>query len=301
MNPASSHQSNVSFSRLLARIQRLGGGEGLGLMDELLLLQDSVERGCPDLYLATIVEDRVSALETTLLSCPFLEPDPSSGLSEGEIQCVRTRGGQEVNLSFHGAGNPVTHIAISGQSGSGKSCLQASVAAACPGYSSSLIIDTNRFYERIPALWGRYRYVPWAALRLNPFDDIKSVDSRQLDQVMVSEFVENYGLQFAEYEISEVTAEFRKQGLPNWFAIRDALKEKKYPPYSQRTRYRDSALLVLGNLLNATGELFSCKKGMDLSQLLAGNLVLQVHGLLPEHQGYLIRLLFSFLYLQSMK
>jgi len=285
MNPL-----EMLFERAKRLPRAVIAGELEGQLNLLPIARSSV--------LGEFVARRLGEIEGQLADSGFVEPAPSAGLDNGEYEILRTLQGQAVRVTLGGGGeNPVTHLAVYGQSNTGKSCLQAVIARECAGKAYSLIIDVNRFYSRIASLHNLYHFILWNDLRLNPFDCPSGVDASQLDQVMISELCENYSLQFAEFEIAEVVSELRRKGTPNWVSIERALTERSYPKLSNRSRYRDSAVLIIRNMLGATRDVFRCAVGMNLLDLLSNNIVLQLDGLLVEHQSYIIRFLVSYLYL----
>jgi len=284
------------FQSLLRRARMLPSGSPNGELARLLGILELTR----DSSLADLVSLKIAELEAQMLESPFPVPDMSSSLNSGNHEILLTENKIPVCVSFGDEQNSITHISCFGQSKSGKSCLMALIAGQCAGSEASLIIDTNKFYSKIKDLHDKYIYVNWQDLRLNPFDEILGIDSAQIDQTVVHELVENYSLQFGEYLILEVLNELRETQIPNWFLILEKLREKRYPGFSNKNRYRDSALLVIESMLSATKNLFNCAKGIALSEILKNNIVLELDGLLYKHQSYVIRFLFSYLYLVSL-
>jgi len=291
------------FEALVARIKRLPVNmTELGLDMELTLFQDSVERGRPDTHLYAIIDSRLAELEESLLRCPFMEPDLAAGLENGEIQIASTAVGQPVRISLTaGAPNEITHFICGGTTGSGKSCQAAVVASGAARSCATFVIDSTRFFRNIPDMHERHNFARVEHLRLNLWDVPDGVSANQVDQIVNKEICESFGLKFAEYELSEVVRRMRERRTPCLPEIVRGLEQKQYQGYSKRGQYRDSALLVLGNLLHATGDLFRCSKGMDLEHLISGNVVLEVDGLLPDHQAFLVRYIFEFIHLLTLR
>ena len=143
----------------------------------------------------------------------------------------------------------------------------------------------------------RHTFVRWNHLKLTPWNGPPGLEPEVFDTVVNHELCDNFGLKFAEYEISEVVLELRKTGTPNMVDVVQSLKTKKYVGFSKRGQYRDSALLVLSNLLTSTGDLFRCKSGMNVHDLLfSGHVVLEADGLLPKIQAFLLRYFFEYLH-----
>lgn len=271
----------------------------MGLETEMALLADSESRGRPDRFLQGVIESRLRDMEMARMTSPFLEPSPNQGLDEGDLDLCLTASGSPVRIGFvRGSANPVTHLLACGQTGSGKSCLQSSLVSSAAGRYRSLVIDPHGFYRRIPRVAEHHTFLRLRDLRLNLWDVPRGCSPSQVDQIVNHELCASYGLQFAEYEISEVVSALRASGTPNLTRVLEALASKKSQGFSKRPQYRDSALLVLGNLMTATDGLFSCERGMDLERLLDENVVLEVDGL-PEHQTFVIRYLFEVLHLLS--
>jgi hypothetical protein len=291
--------TQIDVQQLLARVRRMPPGErGPRLEHEAGLLELT-----GDETLGALIQSRLDSVAAQQAFVPFIEPDSESGLGKGDIHILETRYGQHVRVSFRNRGdNRVNHLLTAGISGSGKSCFLANIALHAGPHCSCCIIDTNRFFRKVRGMAGRFSFVRWSPdLRLNFFDAIDCVPAHQLDQTVISELCNSYSLQFAEYEISQVVAELRQAGPFNWPHVVDRLQRAQPRGFSRRGQYRDSALLVLSNLLNATNQLFMCSGGMSILELCSHNVVLELDGLLPEHQAYIVRSLFEFLCLAAMR
>lgn len=297
------------LNHVMSRLGRLPCSETeLGLDRELLLLQLAADRGKVDRPIVELVEDRLTNIEDRLRQSAFLEPPPilAEGLALGDIEAVLTASAQPVRVSLRSQeteNNAITHIAVPGQTKTGKSCLQAQIAAEAAASCHTLVIDTNGFFRNVKKVRDTHEFLDIAHLRLGLFDPIPGVpgvDDYLLDQVMIHEIVESYSLQFAEYVIIEVLQGLREDGIsPNLPLLLEKLKTARYQGFSRRSQYRDSAVLVLNNLLHATGDLFRCARGMDIKEVLSGNRVLEIGSLLPKHQACFLRLLFSRLQLMA--
>lgn len=248
----------------------------------------------PSPVLGEYLKRKVERVAAELEACPFPEPDPLA-LGEGDYVILNTAGGQEIRVSFMDwRANRVTHAMFAGQTGSGKSYLQACLLSQATRDCHSLVVDSSRFFRRLPCMLATHRFVKLSHLRLNPWDAPDGVEPRQVDQVVNHEICESYGLKFAEYEISQVVSVLREHGTPNLVRVLETLKAGKYSGFSKRLQYRDSAVLVLDNLLNATGDVLRCAKGMDVRRLLEGNTVVEMD-VLPVHQAFFTRFFFAYL------
>ncbi|MCC6680479.1 MAG: hypothetical protein IT445_06210 [Phycisphaeraceae bacterium] len=281
--------------RLPVRINELGLDHMLGW------LKDSVDRGKPDRHLYDIINDRVSDIEESLLTDAFVEPPSSCGLDAGDIHILTTQGGCPVRIGFgDGSVNQTTHVVVGGQTATGKSFCMANLAIGTASNGNTLVIDSNKTYRRIAAMHSHHRLVRLEDLRINLWDMPDGVPAGQVDQIVNHEVCKSYGLQFAEYEINEVVAAMRQRGeVPNLLSVIYRLETQTYKGWTNRARYRDSAVLILSNLMRATGDLFRCKKGMDLRRLMDGNTVIEMSGL-PEHQAMIVRYLFEYVHLLAL-
>ncbi len=287
------------FNQLLARINRTGISRSeLGLDAQLDLLEHSFRIGLPDRDQYEIIMSTIEELENQRLMSPFLEPLPNAGLSGGDVHIVTTPGGMPVCISFgKGRPNEVTHMCVSGQTGSGKSCQMGVIAYNAAPHCRTFIIDVNRFYRSIGAMHRHHTFLRWNHVRLNPWDGPPNVSPKVFDAMANHEVCDCFGLKFAEYEISEVVSELREEGTPNMVDVVSKLKGKKYGGFSKRGQYRDSGVLVLGTLLSSSGDLFRCKVGMNVRDLLcSGNIVLETDGLLPQIQSFLLRYFFEYVH-----
>ena len=249
----------------------------------------------PDNYLAELVHLRIADLEGQSLVCPFFEPEPLSGLDQGRIHAFNTANDLPVRIAFdHGKENRVTHATFGGQSNSGKSCLQALVLSGAARDCDTTVIDATRFFRTVPQMVRTHVFVRWEQLRIGCYDGPEHVPGHVIDQTVNREMCECYNLIFAEYELSQATRLLRNKGVPNFVNILDLLRTTQSRGFSKRPAYRESAMLVLQNLLDATGELFKVQRGMNLEELFSNNVVIEVDGLLAVHQAFLVRYLFSY-------
>lgn len=286
------------IKNLRTRAQRMGlplSGSQFG--HELALLEMT-----EDSLLAEHLERQLGDTESRFQSCPFLEPPPEVGIEAGLHHVLGTPSGRPVRISFDPrAANGIAHLGLYGITGKGKSCAQGVIASQAAESCFTVVFDVNRVLRGMPAMRSTHQFVRWTDFRLNIFDVVQGVPAFQVDQVMVSTLCRSYSLQFAEYEINQVAGHLRKNGVPSLPAVLDALKNVKVQGFSKRGQYRDSAILVINNLLEATGELFRCAEGMELRKILAGNIVIEVDGLLVEHQSFLISYFFEYLNLCALR
>jgi len=87
--------------QLRIRLKRLHvKPEDIGFGADLDFLEDSEGRGRPDRYLYDDLNERLSEIEHDHLSCPFLDPDISSGIDQGNVVIGQTLNGIIVRISF---------------------------------------------------------------------------------------------------------------------------------------------------------------------------------------------------------
>ncbi len=291
------------YSKLIQRLSRLPVAiDELCLSTELALYKDSVERGQPDHFLHDIIESVAMQAEAQLLTQPFVEPHSESGLNQGDHHILDNSDGTPVCVSFN-SGQPtkIDHLCLFGKPGKGKSSLMAVIACSVAPNCHTFIIDVNKFFRQIPQMRYTHAFVRWEPdFRLNLLDCPVGVPANQFDQTVVSELSRAYGLQFSEYMIQDAVRTLRENGTPNLVSLLEELRNTKVPGWSNKKKYLDSAILIISNLLHATGELFRCKKGMSLDCLLQGNVVLELDGLLVKHQAFVSRFIFEYLHLASL-
>ncbi len=292
-----------AYSQLMYRLTRLPVTvEELGIGIELELYGDSVDRGRPDRFLQDVLESVITQAESGLLTKPFIEPHPRAGLDQGDHHVLDTSNGLSARVGFReGATNKITHLSLYGKSDMGKSCLHARIASEAALHCRTFLIDINKGFRRMPAMRRTHSFIRWEPdLRLGLFDRPDGVPLAQYDQAIVAELCRNYSLQFAEYEILAAVRTLREQDNVNLPLVLRTLQNTKVAGWSNRRRYLDSAMLIISNLIHATGELFCCKTGMDLNKFFAGNVVLELDGLLVKHQAFLTRFFFEYLHLSSL-
>jgi len=289
--------------QLRGRLQRLRlRPDQLGLKAEFELLQDRELRNFDDWSLRACLESAVAEVEEELRDCPFKQPGSEANLGSGRIHLLNTQPDNHAIRIQCEPGSPTSfsHLCPLGPTGTGKTSLLIQLASEAASNCKTLIIDSLKAFRRSSAIRRTHQFVRVSDLRLNLWDAGAGVRTGVHDQTINTELARNYGLQFALYEINEAVAELRAKGVPNLISVIETLERKKYQNFSRRSQYRDSAVLILSNLLTATGELFRCAQGMPVESLLNGNIVLEIDELMPEHARFLIRFFFEHLHLRSL-
>jgi hypothetical protein len=261
---------------LLTRIKRLPlTPDELGMTLELALLEDSIQRGRPDTYLYSLLNEKITEAEHGLRANPFLEPPRDAGLDAGDVRVLTTPGGQCLGFSFGpGRENPVGHAALLGPTGAGKTVLLCLVlAAAARSGLRVLLVSTNPSVLGLDALRG-FVVVLGADAQFNPYHAPRGVDVRVWDQHVTSTLSRLLELQWGELEIGEIVAALRARGVvPTIPRILAGLEARQRGSWSRRHQYRDSAILTLRGLHHATAGAFS-NEGVDPRLLFNGRVIL---------------------------
>jgi len=281
------------YQRLMQRIERLPVSVNeLGLCEELEALDECDAWGVSDEELLDHLEDQVEQIERGLVVRPFLEPRCS--LEQGRTEIGKTLDGEPVRISIGQGAQAVQHICLAGSVGSGKTRTAAAIAVEAANDADVVLIDSHNAFASLPLVANRFEFVPLRECRLNPFDPITGLHPFQQDQTLLRGLAETYSMQLSEIEAYECVQELREGRECDFYTLLERLKAKKYQGFSNRARYRDTAVLYLSHLLDAVHPLFDCRAGMDLLSILTrGAVVLQIDAP-PAHTAYLIRYLFDF-------
>lgn len=281
------------YRKLMQRIDRLPiNANELGLCQELAVLEEYDAWGQTDDELLDHIEDHVEQLESGLVICPYVTPTTSLG--QGRIEIGRTVEDEPVRISIGQGPNAVQHIGSAASVSGGKTRTTASLAVEAANDVNVIIIDSHNAFASLPSVRNRFEFVPLRECRLNPFDPIIGLHPFRQDQTVLHGLAEIYSMQLSEIEAYECVQELRSEGAVDFYTLRDRLKSKTYKGFSNRQRYRDTAVLYLSHMLDAVHPLFDCRKGMDLLSILTrGAVVLQID-VPTAHAAYLIRYLFDF-------
>lgn len=281
------------YQRLMRRIECLPVNVNeLGLCEALEALEECDAWGKVDEDLLDHLEDQIEQVERGLVVCPFVSPTCS--LAQGRTEIARTLEGEPVRISIGGGAQPVQHICLAGSVGGGKTRTAAALAVEAAKNANVVLIDSHNAFASLPLVRDRFEFVPLRECRLNPFDPITGLHLFQQDQTILRGLAETYSMQLSEIEAYECVRELRSDGGCDFYTLLEHLKGKKYPGFSNRQRYRDTAVLYLSHLLDAVFPLFDSKVGMDLLSILTrGAVVLQID-VPPAHAAFLIRYLFDF-------
>ncbi len=284
----------------VSRLRRLG----IANANHRLMKEVQIQHLTGDQYLAADIKQRLDDLEAQLLESPFLEPDPASGLGNGDVEWVHTPRGQAARMSVEpGRPNHVTHVGIYGKVGSGKSVLQGVLASGVAAQGGcTLVLDTTRSFRKYRKMLETHNFVRFTDIVIGLWDLPKGVAGEVGDQYINHLFAETYPLIMGEYELNEITEKVRRTGTPNVLSVLHTAKEtkRKLDKYSNRQRYIDTLMLIMGNLYRATGSVLRCARGMDLERLLVQNNVVVELNLLPEHQSFMLKFLYLFVYLKAL-
>ncbi len=281
------------YERLIRRIQHLPiNANELGLGDELEALEASDAWGENDDELLDHVEDQIEQFERGLVACPFVTPTCS--LAHGRTWIGETLQDEPVRISIGHGPEAVQHIGVVASVSGGKTRTTAALAVEAAKDVGVVLIDSHNAFASLPSIRDRFEFVPLRECRLNPFDPITGLHPYQQDQTMLHGLAEIYSMKLSEIEAYDCVQELRAEGGCDFYALLDRLKSKTYKGFSNRQRYRDTAVLYLSHMLDAVHPLFECQTGMDLLTILTrGAVVLQID-MPPPHDAYLIRFLFDF-------
>lgn len=295
-----------AYESLLSRIRALPlSTEELGLSGMLTLFGLSIENRSPDRPLFEILSHRVSQFESFNDEARPIPPRHDPSIETGDFYLADIvddgSGSREQRMSFNpDHPNPVNQIVIYGESFSGKSAAVASLASEFPGKMNCVIFDRNRSYRRMRSLWKSFDFVHASDLRLNLFGADDEIESELIDLTLIEALRDSFFIELGTLEILEVCKEIRASGsTPNWPLILDTLRNKSFPRQTgyARLRYRDTAVMTIDAMLRATGATFRCSRGMNPTELFANCLVIEIHGIPPQHQRFLIRSLFNYFFL----
>ena len=239
------HQLKRRFDGLPIRLR------STGLLEDYLALSEEW-----DDELAQDLDEELTAFEETLIENPFSPVPDSAQVYQGDYHIANVMDGEEICMSFlRGRPNHSYHTCNFGTVGSGKSVLQGWMASQASDNCFTFLIDTSRTFREMTPMRQTHRFIDMQDLRLNPWDSVGGVPQNLSDAVVNSLIAKHAGLQYGEYELNEATGNLRKTGEPvNLPSMIDYLEAKRYPPGSRRTYYRDSAVLGLRNILNASGD-----------------------------------------------
>lgn len=266
-----------------------------GLMDDLLALNEQW-----DDFLYEELNEDVTSFEESILENPFTPVPDNSSLSRGDYSVVEAKsdlGIDPIRMSIlPNRPNKVYHTCIFGNVGSGKSMLQAIIASQASSDCFSFLVDSSRTFRNVESVRDSHRLIRMEDLRLNPWDEISELPLNLSDAVINHLFAKHVGLQFGEYELNQACEEIRQSSSPVTLPrLIEFLEKKRYPPGSRRTYYRDSAVLGLKNILNTSGDgnIYRCRRGMNVLELLQGNTVLEMSGL-AESQTFIAEFLLTY-------
>lgn len=273
----------MNWRKRLAR-HGLQAGD-VGLEEWIRLGEIAQEEGDQDLI--GVVEERVAAVEAALGECPFVEPAETLA---GTVPVGTTRTGKSVGVSFlPGKPESVQHGVCTAASGVGKTCLLASLVAGAATECNTLFIGSTGSELAVQALRKSHRVVRFLDLRLDFFPRVSGVDRHWVAREVARTLAERTPMITGELEINDTTETLFRNGsdvsLPG---LIDTLRHKTYKGFSNRQRYRETAVLQLTDLSWGTEIVFCCQQGMDLRSLLSGNTVLDMQGIAPRLRGFLI-------------
>ncbi len=284
--------------RLMQRIRRLPASvRDLGLEDDLALVQLSEESGWPDEDLARLVSERLDELEGSLLHSPFITPP---GPIPGAVQLGSTFTGDPVGVDLARGANPVQHFLLSGAVGTGKSATMASIALQARDVCDVVVLDSQSMFARIPEIAASgFEFIDVKRdLRLNPLDPLDGLGPFEQHHAFAKGLAETYGLKWSEQELLRALTALEGTSRLHVRGVLAYLEAKTYRGFSNRSRLRDSILLQLGYLADALYPTLDCRRGMDFSKILTrGAVVLRLDGIGIEHQAWIARFAFDYVFL----
>ena len=257
-----------------------------------------ISEGEEDEQLRLTIEQYISMLEHEKMSNPFIQPSYDSDLDKGDIEIIGTDSGLPIKVSYcDSSPNRIYHGIVNGKTGSGKTHFLANIASCASNSCYTLILDSAQQFRKFPEVRRTHNIVRADDLRINLWDGIDGLSPHVSDQIINHELCSSFGVQYGELEIGEETSEQRAQGeKPNLESITNGLKKKqKGNRFSRRFYYRDSALLMQGNLSRSC-PMYNCAKGMDIEKaLFKGNVVVECENMLPAFQRFFVRFIFEYM------
>lgn len=270
--------------------------EQLGISLPLSLFKMRSQFGEFDQRLYELVDISITKAEKEIGERGFVEPRDESGLSLGDVHICTTELKTPIRISFEeDRPNKVTHCAVLGMTESGKSRLQAQIASQAARKCSTLLLDIHpeTGFRIMDCMRQTHTFLDWKDIRFNPFDSIEGVLDGVIDHSVLYELARTYGLEFSEHEGDLALAKIRKERTPTFPLLLSKLQSSYVFGYSKRNQYRDSIILIISKVLNATGDLFNSTQSIDIEKLSDENVVIELGGLEPQEQAFLTKLFFE--------
>ncbi|NUB91099.1 ATP-binding protein [Haloterrigena sp. SYSU A121-1] len=200
------------------------------------------------------------------------------------------------------------HVLVSGETGSGKTTLFYSIVDQCPApvWMFDLKTDYRHLLRESPDLV----VLPWNQLKLNPLRPPPGETPRRWAQAFQELFGDAYDLLggsqnyllphllelYEDHDIAvEQPVDSDTTGLPTLQELSKYLAEDGRKGLSQ-SKYKDTTISKLRAMTAATGDLFDCRRGHPLPDLLKQDIVFEFDGLATDHQDFLMEWLLTWVY-----
>ncbi|NUC74787.1 DUF87 domain-containing protein [Haloterrigena sp. SYSU A558-1] len=199
------------------------------------------------------------------------------------------------------------HVLVAGETGAGKTTLFYSIVdqVRVPVWLFDLKTDYRHLLRENPDLV----VVPWTTLRLNPLQPPPGVTPRRWAQSFHELFGDAYDLlgPSQHYLLPNLLDLYAEQGLPLDESVSTAetfptllelatqIATSDAKGYSQ-SGYKERITSRLRAMTAATANLFDCRTGYPLADLLEQDVVFEFDGLASDHQDFLMEWLLTWTY-----
>jgi hypothetical protein len=209
-------------------------------------------------------------------------PDSSTGLDQGDIEICTIN---DSGITWRVPIASIPHGLIVGPTGKGKSHLMRRIITQISGKLPLILITHKATDARLLADPPVAEYaLTFQELRLSLFTPPPRISTETWAHGVVEMFARVWGLQLSRALLYECVDRLlliygmysSKQGVPVAFTLVNLL----HSIMGHRSKYSDSVTSALKLFTQATGEVFECSQGFDLSRLLLGKgLVLDISSL----------------------
>lgn len=180
------------------------------------------------------------------------------------------------------------HGGIFGGSGSGKTNAEVALACQLQKYCSLIVFDVEGEYKNFIPFLGDALYLPWNTLKLNPLEGANYTDQSMIVSGFRESFTNAFQLLDASASLLSLetskllklySAKTDRLDYPSLFDLRDLI-QKDLQAFSRSDKEcADRILNKLNGLLEETGELFNCSKGLPDEFFNNNRVIINVQGL----------------------
>lgn len=252
-----------------------------------------------DKTLAGDIERSLSIVGSKRISDPFRK----RGSYEGTFNIGKTKDGDQINLKRNELNR---NLLVLGETGSGKTNLFYHLILQLMDQDLPVLaLDFKQDYRHLSKMRDDVVLLRWEDFKFNPLRPPEGVSPSRWLQVFANTFSDSQGFLTASkyFLMTRIYRLYKIYGIfdgedkyPSFKELADVLRYEKQPLVTKQARYLETTINRVEAMSLTIGDMFDCRRGFPLDELLQKNVVIELDGLAEEIQQFLVEIILVWIY-----